>query len=197
MSRINHCFGGQDEQTAANVFAQFVEIASSQVSPSDAAVEEYVAAEDAVVCFTVVHQAAGRVSGHVDGFQLRVSEGDEVAIAQVVTQGNGWLRQLEAEHARLSRCLFQPKLVGLVRFGLQTEFLFQKRITEDMVQVKVRIQQMLHGKAVRLDVFLQCLLLFVIEAACIDDDCFLRIVRQDVAVHREHIEFKNLDFHEA
>ena len=59
------------------MFYQFVEIAAGKVGTADAALEQYVAGEHAVLCRAVVHQAARRVSRHVDGFQLRMAEGQD------------------------------------------------------------------------------------------------------------------------
>ena len=65
--------------------------AARQVGASDAALEEDVAREHAVLGSAVEDQASGRVSGHVDGFQPGVSEGDDVAVVQEVAQGDGRL----------------------------------------------------------------------------------------------------------
>ena len=88
MSGIDNRFIGQYEQAAANVLFQFVEITTGKVGTSDAALEKYVTGEHAVVCRTVVHQTARRVSRHVDGFQFRIAESDDVSIVQLSAQGH-------------------------------------------------------------------------------------------------------------
>ena len=72
-----------------------VEVASCQISSSDASLEKYVARKHAVLGGTVVNKAAGRMSGHVDGFQPGVSESDDVAIVQVGAYWYRFFLQLE------------------------------------------------------------------------------------------------------
>ena len=126
------------------MFYQFVEVAAGKVGTADAALEQYVAGEHAVLCRAVVHQAARRVSRHVDGFQLRMAEGDDVAVVQVSAQRYGRFRQLETEHAALFGCFVNPELIRLVGFRFQSEFFQHEGVAEDVVQVQVRVQQVLH-----------------------------------------------------
>ena len=114
---------------------QFVEVAAGKVGTADAALKQHIPREHAVVCRAIVHQAARRVSRHMDGFQFRIAEGDDVSIVQISAQGHGGFLQLEAEHAALFRRFVNPELIGLVGFGLQIELFQHERIAEDMVQM--------------------------------------------------------------
>ena len=75
----------------------------------------------------------------MDGFQLRMAEGDDVSVVQISARGHGGFLQLEAEHAALFRRFVNPELIGLVGVGLQTELLQHERIAEDMVQMQMGI----------------------------------------------------------
>ena len=88
MPWIDNRVVGQDEQTAANMIYQFVEVTAGKVSAADTALEQHIPREHAVVCRTVVHQTARRVSRHVDGFQFRIAESDDVSIVQISAQGH-------------------------------------------------------------------------------------------------------------
>ena len=59
MAGINHGIVGKDEQAATDAFYQFVKIASGQVRPTDASLEENIARKHAMVSRTIEYQAAG------------------------------------------------------------------------------------------------------------------------------------------
>ena len=83
VSRINHCFVRKHKQTAADVVYQFVEVASGQIGTADTALKQYIAREHAMFGSAIIYQTAGRVSGYVDGFELCISEGNDVSVVQV------------------------------------------------------------------------------------------------------------------
>lgn len=119
MSGIDNRVVGQDEQTAANMLYQFVEVAAGKVGTADAALKQHIPREHAVVCRAIVHQAARRVSRHMDGFQFRIAEGDDVAVVQVSTL--------------LSSCL-----LICIRLILDIwPFLFRQKLTFLHIQVDV------------------------------------------------------------
>ena len=144
MSGIDNRVVGQDEQTAANMFYQFVEVATGEVGTADAALKQHIPREHAVVCRAIIHQTARRVSRYMDGFQFRIAEGDDVSVVQISAQGHGGFLQLEAEHAALFRRFVNPELIRLGGFRLQSEFFQHEGVAEDVVQVQVRVQQVLH-----------------------------------------------------
>ena len=174
---------------------QFVEVAAGKVGTADAALKQHIPREHAVVCRAIVHQAAWRVSRHMDGFQFRIAEGDDVSIVQISAQGHGGFLQLEAEHAALFRRFVNPELIGLVGFGLQTELFQHERIAEDMVQMQMGIQQMFHIQPILDDEVFQGLLFFLIKTARVNDDRFIGFVPKHITVLREHIKFESLYFH--
>ena len=133
------------------MFYQFVEVAAGEVGTADAALKQYIAGEHAMVCRAIVHQTARRVSRHMDGFQFRIAEGDDVAVVQVSTQRYGRFLQLETEHTALLGRFVNPELVGLVGFRLQSELFQHERVSEDVVQVQVRVQQVLYIQLVVYD----------------------------------------------
>ena len=192
---VDHGVVGQDEQPAADVFYQLVEVAPCQVGPADAALEEHVAREHAAVGRAVVDQASGRVAGHVDGLQARAPEGDDVAVVQIPTQWHGLLLQLEAEHAALLGRLVQQELVGLVGLGLQPELAQQEGVAEDVVRVQVCVQQMFHVQLFFLDEVFQSYFFFFVKTARVDDDRFVGLVPKHVTVLGEHIELKSFNLH--
>ena len=107
------------------------------------------------------------------------------------------LLQLEAEHAALLGSLVNPEFVGLVGFCLHTELLQHKGIAEDVVQVQVGIQQVLHGQLIALDEGLQRLLLLFVKTTGVYHCGLVGLVPQYIAVDWEHVEFKFLYFHTA
>lgn len=121
MSGIHHRFIGQHKQAAADVLYQFVEIASGQVGTADASLKQNITAEHAFFLFAVIHHAARRVSRNMDGFQLGISETDNVTIHNVFPQRDGLLIDGKAEHAGLHGGLFNPEFILLAAFGLQVE----------------------------------------------------------------------------
>ena len=66
-----------------------------------------------------------------------------------------------------------------------------------MVQVQVRVQQVLYRKVVLLDVAGESLLLLIARNARVNENRFARVVAQDKAVYAEGIEYKLLDMHGA
>lgn len=75
MSWIDDSLIGQYEELAADAVYQRVEIATSEVGPAYAALEEHIAREHAVGFVAIEHDAARRVPRHMDHFQLGVAEG--------------------------------------------------------------------------------------------------------------------------
>lgn len=195
MSGVDYSIVGQDKEPTTDVIYQVVEVATSQVGSSDAALEEDIAREHAMFGSAIEYQAAGGMSGHMDGFELGMSEGDKVSIVQVAAQRHRLLVQGETEHAALFRGFVYPEFVSLVCFGFQPEFLQHERIAEDVVQVEMRVQQVLDVQPVFEDKVFQGLFLFLVIAAGVDDGSLVGFVPDDIAVLREHIEFKSLYFH--
>lgn len=65
------------------MFTQLVEVSSGEVCTADASLKQHVAAKQAVLFFAVINDAAGRMTGYVDCFQLGVSEGDDISVAYI------------------------------------------------------------------------------------------------------------------
>ena len=61
------------------MFPEFFEIATRQIGAADAALEQYVAREQAVVLPAVIDQAAGRMARDMNGLKLAVPEPDYIA----------------------------------------------------------------------------------------------------------------------
>ena len=83
MSGVNCSIAGQNEQTAANMFTQLVEVSSGEVCTADASLKQHVAAKQTVLFFAVINDAAGGMTGYVDCFQLGVSERDDSSVAYI------------------------------------------------------------------------------------------------------------------
>ena len=135
------------------------------------------------------------MSGYMDGFQAGVAESDDISVVQVLAEGDWLFREVETEHTALFGRFVYPKLIGLVGFGFQPEFFQHERVSEDVVKVQMGVEQVCYVQIVARDEVLQVLLLFVIKASGVDDHGFVCLVPKHVAVLREHIEFKSLDFH--
>ena len=80
MAGIDNCFSGKNEQAAANVLNQCIEVASCQVGSSDTSLEKDIARKHAVFCRTIINQTSWRMARHMDTFQLCMTEGDNITI---------------------------------------------------------------------------------------------------------------------
>ena len=98
------------------MFAQFVEVSSCEVCAADTSLKQNITAKQTAFFFAIINDTTGRVSGDMNCFQLGVSEGNDISVAYIFSQRNGWLGQLETKHSCLRVCLVQPKFVCLVGF---------------------------------------------------------------------------------
>ena len=195
VSRIYPCCLGEGEQLGTDALAKLVEVASLQICPSDASVEEHVAGKKTGGFLAMEDVAARRMSRHMKRLQTDVAESDDVALADVSSQSRLFLFVEESETTCHGRCLVEPELVLLTALGTQPVFLEEERIAEDVVQMEVCTEHMFQRESVVRKIVFQHLLFLWVEASWVDDYGFARIVGEDVAVHGEHIEFEFLYFH--
>ena len=195
MSGIDDGIVGQDKESAADVFNEVVEVAAGKVRTAYAALEEHITGEHAAVLRGVIDQAAGRVAGHMDGFERGITEPDEVSVVQVCAEGYRKFVQFDAKHTALLGGLLYPELIGWMAFRFQPELLQYEGGAERVVCVEVCAEQMLELQVVAENISLQSLFLFFIVAAGVDDDGFASFVGKHIAVYRKHVKFKSLDFH--
>ena len=80
MAGIDNSFSRKNEQAAANVLDECIEIASCQVGSSNTSLEKNVARKHAVFCRTIINQTSWRMARHMDTFQLCMAEGDNITI---------------------------------------------------------------------------------------------------------------------
>ena len=155
------------------MFYQFIKVASGKVGTAYTTLEQHITGEHTAVCSAIINQTARRVSRHVDCFQRRIAESNDITIVQVVTQRYRRFLQLETEHSALLRRFVNPEFICLVGFRFQPEFFQHKRIAEDMVQVQVCVQQMLYVQSIADDKVFQRLFFFFIEATGVYNDSFI------------------------
>jgi len=61
----------------------------------------------------------------------------------------GWGTQIQSEHSALTSHAFQPKGVSSMSFGLYIPSFFHKTVTESVVQMQMRIDQVRHFQTFR------------------------------------------------
>ena len=135
------------------------------------------------------------MTGHMNGFQLCIAEMNLFAVFHIMPQRNSLLVGTETEHTALVRQFLQQKLIFAACLRFQSEFAQKERIAENMIQMQVRIQQMLDGQLVFADIFFQHLLLLRIITSGIDNRSFPCFVREHITVDGKHVEFKAFYLH--
>ena len=173
---------------------QFVEVAAGKVGTADAALKQHIPRKHAVVCRAIVHQAARRVSRHMDGFQFRIAEGDDVSIVQISAQGHGascsWkpnmrlcfgASSIQNSSAWLASA-FRPNsfsMKGLPKIWSRCRWVFSRCFTfSPFLMMKFSRPAFLPHKTAR-----------------VNDDRFIGFVPKHITVLREHIKFESLYFH--
>ena len=104
------------------------------------------------------------MSWYVDSFQRSVTEVDDVTVVQIVSYRCGQFIPMKTEHAALFRSFINPEFISLIGFYLQTEFFDHESVSEDMVQMQVRIKEVLYVQSILVNEIFQRLFFLLIVA---------------------------------
>ena len=118
---------------------QVLVIAHGEIRTPDAALKEYVADDGELAGAMEENHVAGRVAGAVEAFQLKIADGDRLALFQPAVRRHVAHRPRQAEHLRLVFQLIEQHLVGLVRpDDLDAQRLLQFHRSACMVDMAMR-----------------------------------------------------------
>ena len=180
---------GQGEDFLADHLEQQFVVAGGEVAAADAALEEHIAADEEFVGGVVEADAAVAVAGRVEHAEALVAEADLVTLFQEPGRCGHVIH-------RYAKC--DGVCVSLV-IDTHTTFMAPYRHVEmrsapavagNMVDVRMRVDDALHGQMVRFHVFFQLLVFVTLAVARVDDDCLARFVVQDQCVDLYGVEMK-------
>ena len=116
------------------------------------------------------------MSWYVDSFQRSVTEVDDVTVVQIVSYRCGQFIPMKTEHAALFRSFINPEFISLIGFYLQTEFFDHESVSEDMVQMQVRIKEVLYVQSILVNEIFQRLFFLLIVATGVYHGSFKGVV---------------------
>ena len=121
-----------------------------------------------------------------------IAEKDVLAGVESLDVSHDRLIQRHSEKCSLLVCGFNVFLIRAIYFEWNTERAGNECVAEVMVEVAVCGYKVLWGKSVLLYVFFDSKLLFLIISSAVDDDAFLGVVANHVAVLLQHVACEGL-----
>ncbi len=185
---------GQGQDFLADALQKLLAVAGGQVAAAYTQLENQIAGENHLVVGAVQTDAAFAVAGRVQHVQMLVAECQGFALLDVAV-GGGHILQFEAEDRRVGVCAVVFLHSRLVQQDVNTVFFLAPRISRYVVEMRMRIDDVLDIQVVVGHVFTDLSIFVKPAVARIDNHRLSCLIRQDISVHHQRVEVKRLDFH--
>ena len=190
MSGVDDGVVGEGEDFLADHLEQQLVVAGGEIAAPYAAFEEYVAADEKLVGGIVQTDAAIAVARGVEHAEALAAEADLVALLQESGRC-GHVVHRNAKRDGVCVSLVVDAHSTFMAPYRHVELVGAPAVAGNMVDVRVCVDDGLHGQMMRLHVFFELLVLVTLAVARIDDDRLARLVVQNQRVDLYGIEMKS------
>ena len=183
MAGVDNGLTGQGEQFFAYRVYQCAVVAVGEVGAAYAATEQCITAEEHILLWQVVGQAAGGVTGNGYGHNAAVAEGDFIAIVEDAPE---WRYIFVIPHSKACYTLLDilgPRPVGIVGAGLYSKCLLNECIAEYVVEMQMGVEVMLECETVALNELFDLFSLLREPRTAVNEHSLFCVVPKEIAVY--------------